>query len=108
MVGLSLNLRVIDWSSPFVWIFSSVMFSVAVVGKLMSPLFIRGSRLQRWVIGLAMIPRGEIGLVFAELGRNSDIFSNEIYAGLIIVIALTTLLPPFILKWVYEKFDRVH
>ena len=105
MVGLSLNLRVIDWSSPFVWVFSLTMFIVAVIGKILSPLFIKGNWLQRWAIGLAMIPRGEIGLVFAELGRHSKIFNDEIYAGLIIVIALTTLLPPFVLKWFYGRFD---
>lgn len=58
----------------------------------------------RWVIGLAMIPRGEVGLIFAELGRVSGIFNNEIYAGMVIVIALTTLLPPFVMKWYYRKY----
>jgi len=50
-----------------------------------------------------MIPRGEVGLIFAELGRVSGIFNNQIYAGMVIVIviALTTLLPPFIMKWFY-------
>lgn len=103
-VGLSLNLREIDWSSPFVWVFSSSMFLIAVLGKILSPLFIKVGWLQRWAIGLAMVPRGEIGLVFAELGRQSQILTNEIYTGLIIVIALTTLLPPFIMKWFYEKY----
>jgi len=51
-----------------------------------------------------MIPRGEIGLIFAELGRQSQIFNDELYAGMIIVIALTTLLPPFILKWFYKNY----
>jgi Kef-type K+ transport system membrane component KefB len=104
-VGLSLNLREIDWSSDFVWIFSSSMFLAAVIGKILSPLFIKVDRLQRWAIGLAMVPRGEIGLVFAELGRQSEIFTNEIYAGMVMVIALTTLLPPFVLKWFYGKFQ---
>lgn len=101
MVGLSLNLREIEWSSPFVWLFSSTLFLSAVVGKIISPLFIKGPWFQRWAIGIAMVPRGEIGLIFAELGRTSGIFNNEIYAGIIIVVALTTLLPPFILKWLY-------
>jgi Kef-type K+ transport system membrane component KefB len=48
-----------------------------------------------------MIPRGEAGLIFAEPGRSSDIFNNEVYAGMVIVIVLTTLLPPFIMKWFY-------
>jgi len=46
--------------------------------------------------------------VFAELGRVSGILSNEIYAGMVIVIALTTLLPPFIMKWFYGHYgDRL-
>ena len=56
------------------------------------------------MIGTAMIPRGEVGLIFAELGRAVGIFSNEIYAGMIIVIALTTLIPPFVMKWFYRRF----
>ena len=57
---------------------------------------------------MAMVPRGEVGLIFAELGRVSKIFSNEIYAGMVIVIALTTLLPPFIMKWFYGHYsDRM-
>jgi Kef-type K+ transport system membrane component KefB len=51
-----------------------------------------------------MIPRGEVGLVFAEMGRASHVFSNEIYAGMVFIIALTTLLPPFILKWFYSRY----
>lgn len=44
------------------------------------------------------------GLIFAELGRVSGIFSNEIYAGMVMVTALTTLLPPFVMKWSYEQY----
>ena len=47
---------------------------------------------------------GEMGIIFAELGRVSGIFSNEIYAGMVIVIALTTLLPPFVMKWFYGRY----
>jgi len=55
-----------------------------------------------------MIPRGEVGLIFTELGRVSGIFNNEIYAGMVIVIALTTLLPPFVMKWFYGRYsDRM-
>jgi len=53
-----------------------------------------------------MVPRGEVGLIFAELGRVSGIFSNEVYAGIIIVIALTTLAPPFALKWFYDHYGH--
>jgi Kef-type K+ transport system membrane component KefB len=104
MVGLSLNLRDVDWGSPFIWVFSLSLTLVAIVGKLAGAWLIRESRYTRWAIGMAMIPRGEVGLIFAELGRVSGIFSNEIYAGMVIVIALTTLLPPFVMKWFYARF----
>lgn len=103
-VGLSLNLREIDWSSPFIWIFSLALFLAAVLGKLVGAFFIKESWPVRWAIGMAMIPRGEVGLIFAELGRVSGIFNNEIYAGMVIVIALTTLLPPFVMKWFYGRY----
>ena len=104
MVGLSLNLREIDWSSPFIWLFSLSLLVAAVAGKLFGALLVRESWPVRWMIGTAMIPRGEVGLIFAELGRESGVFSNEVYAGMVIVIALTTLLPPFVMKWYYRRY----
>lgn len=101
-VGLSLNLKEIDWSSAFIWSFSLLFFLVAVIGKFSGALFLKESWKMRLMIGLAMVPRGEVGLIFAELGRVSNILNNEIYAGMIIVIALTTILPPIIMKWSYQ------
>ncbi len=106
MVGLSLNLREIDWSSPFIWVFSIALMIVAIVGKLAGPMLIREPWPTRWIIGTAMIPRGEVGLIFAELGRESGILNNEIYAGMIIVIALTTVLSPFAMKELYARFSH--
>ena len=60
----------------------------------------------RLVIGLSMVPRGEVGLIFAELGRVTEIFNNEVYAAMVIVIALTKLLPPLIMKWIYIRFGN--
>jgi Kef-type K+ transport system membrane component KefB len=104
LVGLSLNLHEIDWSSPFIWIFSMSLFVVALGGKLFGAMLVRESWPTRLMIGTAMIPRGEVGLIFAELGRESGIFTNEVYAGMVIVIALTTLLPPFFMKWFYRLY----
>jgi Kef-type K+ transport system membrane component KefB len=104
MVGLSLNLREIDWSSPFIWLFSLSLLVAAVAGKLFGALLLKESWPVRWMIGTAMIPRGEVGLIFAELGRESGILSNEVYAGMVIVIAVTTLLPPFVMKWYYRRY----
>jgi len=104
MVGLSLNFSVIDWTSPFMWSFSLTLFVVALLTKLMSGFFIRESFAKRIAIGLAMVPRGEVGLIFAEVGRSGGILTPEVYAGLILVIAFTTVLPPFALKFLYRRF----
>ena len=103
-VGLSLNLREIDWDSTFIWKFSLMLLIVAIVGKMLGAFLIKESWATSWVIGLAMIPRGEVGLIFAELGRVGGIFTNEIYAGMVMVIALTTLFPPLVMKWVYRRY----
>jgi Kef-type K+ transport system membrane component KefB len=107
MVGLSLNLREIDWGSGFIWFFSGSLLVAAVLGKLAGALLIREPWPVRWIVGTAMIPRGEVGLIFAELGRASGILDSQSHAGLVIVIALTTLLPPFAMKWLYRRHRDV-
>ncbi|MDJ0699102.1 MAG: cation:proton antiporter [Woeseiaceae bacterium] len=104
MVGLSLDLSAVDWSSPFIWVFSIVVTVVAIVGKLAGGLLVPENHYARVAIGMAMVPRGEVGLIFAELGRISGIFSNEIYAGMVIVVAYTTLLSPFWIKLYYRFY----
>jgi Kef-type K+ transport system membrane component KefB len=103
MVGLSLNFHQIDWSSGFIWLFSLAFLIVAVIGKMAMPLLLDHHRASNLMIGLAMVPRGEVGLIFAELGRETGIINNEIYAGMIIVIALTTIVPPFFMKALYNR-----
>ena len=87
MIGLSLNLRAIDWTSPFIWSFSLSLLFLAVAGKMLSGFLIRETLHARFAIGLAMVPRGEVGLIFTEIGRASGIFNNELYAVMVIVIA---------------------
>ena len=106
MVGLSLDLRAVDWSSGFIWAFSLSIAAVAILGKLGGPWVIRESVPARIAIGMAMVPRGEVGLVFAELGRVGGIFNQEVYAGMILVILYTTLASPFWIKRFYRVFGH--
>ena len=106
VVGLSMNLREIDWGSSYIWLFSLGLLVIAVAGKLLGAFLIKETIHTRLVIGVAMVPRGEVGLIFAEIGRESNIFNNEIYAAMVIVIALTTILPPIILKWIYSQYKN--
>ncbi|HHD77984.1 MAG TPA: cation:proton antiporter, partial [Campylobacteraceae bacterium] len=102
-VGLSVDLGEIAWEKPHVWIFGGTILLVAIAGKMLLPFMLRTLSLKkRLIVGLSMIPRGEVGLIFAEIGRIGNVFDNETYAALILVIILTTLLPPFLIKLAYE------
>jgi len=103
MVGISLNLNTVDWGSSRVWQLGGALIVVAFLGKLAAGFLIRESRFRQMAIGLAMIPRGEVGLIFAQLGLNQGILDAETYAALLIVIALTTIAPPFMLKAYYGR-----
>ncbi len=107
-VGLNLDLGIVRWGSPAFWAFGSALFLAAVAGKLMAgALLIKERWAIRGIIGLAMMPRGEVGLIFAELGYETQVFDDQIYAALVMVIALTTLLPPFLMKWMYSSWLKV-
>ncbi len=106
LVGLSIDLGAIDWTSAYIWIFSLSLFVIAVISKMVGVLFINETWPSRSLIGVSMVPRGEVGLIFAELGKSSGFFNNETHAGLIIVIILTTVLPPFGMKWLQKNYGQ--
>lgn len=108
-IGLSLDLKSIDWNSSFIWILTGSLFTVAVLGKLLSGFLLTAKPFSsKLAIGTAMIPRGEVGLIFANIGLTTGILKTEIYASIILVIALTTLLPPFFLRYIYRKQELKH
>ena len=104
MVGLSLDLGAVDWTSSWIWIFSLGMAAIAIIAKLIGPFLIRESMHMRIAIGMAMVPRGEVGLIFAELGRTAGLFDASVYAGMILVITYTTLAAPFWIKHFYNRY----
>lgn len=105
MVGLSMNIKVIDFSSLEFWAMGATFLIIAVLGKYLGAYFItQKCYTNKMLIGISMIPRGEVGLIFAEIGRLNGILTNEVYAVLIFVIICTTIVPPFLLKWLF-KFE---
>ena len=106
MVGLSLNLHEVDWASSWIWVFSIGMALIAIFAKLIGPLVICESMPMGIVVGMSMVPRGEVGLIFAELGRTANTFNAEQYAGLILVITYTTLAAPFWIKMFYNYYGH--
>ncbi|MDP5069545.1 MAG: cation:proton antiporter [Congregibacter sp.] len=107
-VGLSLDLREVDWGSAFVWLFSLSLAAVAIAGKIAGGFVLKGEHwLMKTAVGMAMVPRGEVGLIFAELGRVAGIFDGPTYAAIVLVIAYTTLFSPFWIKIFYRLYgDR--
>ncbi len=106
-VGLSLDLRAVDWGSAFVWLFSLSLAFVAIIGKIAGGfLLVKEHWLMKSAIGMAMVPRGEVGLIFAELGRSAEIFDEPTYAGMVLVIAYTTLFSPFWIKLFYRLYGH--
>lgn len=105
MVGLSLDLEAVEWGSLFIWIFSITTLIIAIAGKMLGPFLIKEKNSTRIAIGMAMLPRGEVGLVFAEIGRASGILDATVYAGIILVIAYTTLATPIWMKYYYRRLE---
>lgn len=104
-VGLSLDLREVEWTSGFIWLFSLSLGFVAIVGKIAGGwVLLREHWLMRTAVGMAMVPRGEVGLIFAELGRTANVFDGEVYAAVVLVIAYTTLFSPFWIRIFYRLF----
>jgi Kef-type K+ transport system membrane component KefB len=100
MIGLNIDLRILDFTSINLWIIGTTITTIAVVAKMAGGFLTKGmSLLERTLTGVSMVPRGEVGLVFANLGLVQGVLTKDIFATLIFVIVLTTLLPPFALKW---------
>jgi Kef-type K+ transport system membrane component KefB len=106
-VGLSLDLSSLDWGSVFFWTFSISLAAVAILTKIVGALFVNEKFARRVIIGMSMVPRGEVGLVFAELGRHTGLFNQEIYATMVIVITYTTLFTPFWLRLFYKYYGHL-
>lgn len=107
MVGLSLNLGEIDWTSSWIWLFSIGMTLVAIAGKMIAPFLTCQSAPLSLAVGMAMVPRGEVGLIFAELGKTSDVFNASEYAGMVLVITYTTIAAPFWIKLFYHYYGHL-
>ncbi len=82
---------------------AGILLVVAVIGKLVAALGATGGRSDRWLIGLGMLPRGEVGLIFATIGLQAGVLGDELYAALLLVVLVTTLITPPLLKLRYGR-----
>jgi Kef-type K+ transport system membrane component KefB len=79
----------------------------AILGKLISGIG-GNSKDDRILIGIGMLPRGEVGLVFASIGRTVGVISDQLFAAIILMVIVTTFITPLWLKARYEKKARTH
>ncbi len=95
-VGMQVNIGYFfNWSTLLL----ALTFTIsAIIGKLVAGL-VANHELDRLTIGLGMVPRGEVGLIFISVGRGLGIVSDSLFSALVVVVIVTTLITPPALKW---------
>jgi Kef-type K+ transport system membrane component KefB len=85
---------------------AAILLVVAVIGKLLSAYGTIGTRNDRLLVGLGMLPRGEVGLIFATIGLNAGVLGDDLYAALLLVVLATTLGTPMLLRARSQHISR--
>lgn len=75
---------------------------IAIVGKVLAG-FVAGKDNNKWIVGFGMVPRGEVGLIFAVIGKGLGVVSDSVYSVIVIMVILTTLVTPPILTALIKK-----
>jgi Kef-type K+ transport system membrane component KefB len=77
---------------------------VAIIGKIVTGWSVFGQTgINRLAVGVGMIPRGEVGLVFAGIGAASGTLDKPLQAAIIIMVILTTFLAPPFLRFAFKQ-----
>lgn len=88
-------------------IMASFLIVVAILGKVVTGFTVFGQPdINRLAIGVGMIPRGEVGLVFAGIGSATGVLSDGLDAAIIVMVILTTFLAPPLLQVVFKKPEK--
>jgi len=106
LMGMGVDLSV--FGQPSVLGFAAVLTLAAILGKQICSLGVLGKGVDRFAVGLGMIPRGEVGLIFAGIGRTLHIggervVDDMVYSAVVVMVAVTTLVTPSLLVWRLKK-----
>jgi Kef-type K+ transport system membrane component KefB len=96
---IGIDADVSSFFDPKVVAIAAGLFTVAVIGKLVAAVGAAGSPGDKPLIGMGMLPRGEVGLIFATIGLSEHVLDQEQYAALLLVVLATTLVAPPLLRW---------
>lgn len=102
LMGIQVKLEsLLDSKVIFV---ASGLILAAVAGKILCGFVAeRGSK--RLAIGVGMLPRGEVGLIFASIGSSLDVINASLFSAIVLVIIITTLIAPPLLKYSFKNVD---
>lgn len=101
LVGAALDVRRLnpfDGADRRYLILGLLLTAVAVAGKVLAGFCSFGSSLRKIVIGVGMVPRGEVGLIFAQLGLATGMLSTGLYSSVALMVIGTTFFAPPVLR----------
>lgn len=96
---IGLETDVASMVRPKVLAIAGLLIVVAVFTKVVAGLGAGRNGGDRLLIGLGMMPRGEVGLIFATIGLGVGVFDDDLYAALVLVVLATTVVSPAALRW---------
>lgn len=97
LMGMQVDLRAI-MSPSTLWL-ALTLSVIASAGKLTCGV-VAGHGVNRWAVGIGMIPRGEVGLIFASIGKGLGVVSGSVFSALVVMVIVTTLITPVALQCV--------
>jgi Kef-type K+ transport system membrane component KefB len=109
LVGVAVDLTHLNPFNPenqSVLLLAGGLTLVGIIGKLMSAWGVLDRSVNRWVVGVGMVPRGEVGLIFAGVGLGAHIITDGQYGAILIVVAVTTFFSPIFLKRLLHEKRR--
>lgn len=83
-----------------------ILTVVAIASKLAAGLAVYQRGVRRWAVGVGMVPRGEVGLIFAGTGLAAGVIPRDLYSALVVVVMLTTFVAPPWLKALYREREK--
>lgn len=105
-VGASVNLGLLDPGRPGaagLLGVAAVLTVLAIVGKLAAGWAAPWARFRRIVVGVGMVPRGEVGLIFADIGRRTGILNEAVFGAILLMVMATTFVAPPGLKLLFGR-----
>jgi Kef-type K+ transport system membrane component KefB len=100
LMGIQVKLEA--FADTHVLILAGGLLLAAVAGKLASGLGANRNT-NRLAVGLGMTPRGEVGLIFAAIGKSLGVITDALFSAIVLMVIVTTLLSPPLLKLVLER-----